>query len=120
MNRQRNPSTVVEAHGLRVVAIEGDTGLRHLLSFRADEVAPLARALRTEGRDVNGPTAEQVLVRLAEKGAPDWGLVFDSEADAVSVWSSERAPLVHLLRRFAKRLDDPAAMRRLVREVPDD
>ena len=122
MNRQRRPTTVAEAFGLSVVAIEVDAGFRHLLSFRPDEVAPLARALRKAGRDVNGPAAEQVLVRLAEKGAPNWAehLVFDSEADAVSVWCNERAPLVHLLRRFARRLDDPAAMRRLVREVHDD
>jgi len=85
-------------------------------------VSPLAKVLISTGRNVDGYATEAVLVRLSEIGDPAWAeeLTFDSEAEACTVRCTRKAPLVHLVRRFEKRLAEPARLRRLVKSLAED
>jgi hypothetical protein len=107
--------------GLEIGSSGAEYQTGYSLSFAPDRLEPLARALHRAGHPVNGYTVEAVLVHLSEKGAPEWAelLEFDSENDAFVVRCRARKPLEKLLGRLAKRLADPAAMRRLVRSVPN-
>lgn len=96
-----------------------DTGV-YAISFFPDDVELLASAIAKGGHSVTGYSVEAVLTQLSEIGSPDWAdeLDFDSEADSFCVRSRRRLPLVRLVQRLRRRLDDPKAMRRLVSAVP--
>lgn len=102
---------------LAVVQLEHDHGLAYALFFHPTAVPALAEVLTRACRPVNGYTIEATMICLSEKGDPAWAkdLNFDSENDLFSVSCPRRGPLTFLMRRLEKRLDDPAALRRLVR-----
>jgi hypothetical protein len=90
---------------------------RFALHFNPVDVRTIARALVKAGRPVSGYTVEALFIELSEIGEPAWAneLSFDSENDTFCVYSNSRPALASLARRMQKRLEDPAAMKRLVR-----
>jgi hypothetical protein len=112
---------MTEESVLRIAKHADDEVAWYFITFDPRSVVPLAKAIASAGRDVDGYAAEAVLVRLSEIGEPEWAdeLNFDSEADACTVRCTRKAPLVHLVRRFEKRLAEPARLRRLVKSLPE-
>jgi hypothetical protein len=99
---------------------DGAGGALYSLCFEPSAIPALARAISKAGRPLNGYMVEALMTHLAEKGDPEWlgELEFDSEHDMFCVRCPRKGPLTLLLRRLEKRLDDPAALRRLVRATP--
>jgi hypothetical protein len=106
---------------LAVRSREGSS-MAFTLTLGADEVPVLEAALLKHGRPTHGRALEEVVVRIVESGDPPWAseLEFDSEADVLVVRCHRKAPLQHLVRRLERRLASPAALRRLVRSVPEE
>jgi hypothetical protein len=96
-------------------------GVRFWLALSPGRVPPLDRALIRAGHELTGSLFELVLLRLSEVGDPEWAseLDFDSEAESCTVHCARRPPLVHLARRLARRLAEPARLRRLARSLPE-
>jgi hypothetical protein len=111
MTEPRNPLEVIQLQA----------GGTYSVFFCPDDVEPLAAAIEKAGHPLNGYTVEAVLSHLSEKGSPEWAqdLNFDSENDIFCVRSRRKLPLRRLVQRLQRRLDDPKAMRRLVRSVPN-
>jgi hypothetical protein len=84
-------------------------------------LSSLVKAMSGVGLDVNGRTTEAILLKLSEIGEPVWAneLFFDSEAEVCTVKSTRKSPLMSLMRRFQRRLAEPARMRQLVKSVPE-
>ena len=99
-----------------------ETGTWHVLSIDPSLISPLAKALASVGRDVDGYVTEALLIRLSELGDPIWAteLVFESEAGACIVRCRRRTPLAHLARRLQRRLEAPARLRQLAMTLPEE
>jgi hypothetical protein len=110
-----------EEIALKITKVVSDSRAWYSLTFEPGDVAPLAKAFATCGRDLDGYTAEAILVRLSEIGGPAWAdeLELDTESSCCVVRCARKAPLVHLLRRLEKRLAEPAKLQRLIRSLPD-
>lgn len=95
---------------------------RYSITFDPRGLVLLAKAIAGAGRNVDGYVVEAILVRLSEIGDPSWAneLIFDSESEVCSVRCTRKAPLVHLVRRFEKRLAGPGRLRRLVESLPEE
>lgn len=113
---------MTEDGALVIVKHADERGDRYSITFDPRALSPLAKAIASEGRNVDGYVAESILVRLSEIGEPSWAdeLTFDSEVESCSIHCARRGPLVHLVRRFEKRLAEPARLRRLVKSLPEE
>jgi hypothetical protein len=107
---------------LKIAKHVEEGGAWYFVTFDPRDLSALAKAMANAGRDVDGYAAEAILIKLSEIGEPAWAdeLSFDSEADACTVRCTRKVPLVHLLRRFEKRLAEPTRLRRLVRSLPEE
>jgi hypothetical protein len=113
---------MTENGALSIAKHVGERATWYIVTFDPRTLSPFAGAIAGVGRAVDGYVAEAILIRLSEIGEPAWAdeLVFDSESDACTVRCTRKAPLVHLMRRFEKRLADPARLRRLVKSLPEE
>lgn len=98
-----------------------ERGTCYSITFEPGALPPLAKAISSAERNVDGYAAEAILVRLSEIGEPAWAdeLTFDSEAEACTVRCTRKAPLMHLVRRLERRLAEPARLRQLMKSLPE-